>query len=167
MGANRSRSVASGRHCRADARPARSPNQPLLSHASLTQFFRDMCNCRTRRPRICHPQFAIPIILCRCILPQIIGSWKITQMSCCYPVIDAKAPTDLCQKKCSPTSATLLDKTASPESASLLFKLTSMTSLFIICKKVPPFRWIAHAFKRANTIINFKPVTMFSSILLK
>ena len=49
-GANRSRSVASGRLYRLHARPgvsARPPNQPLLSHASLAYFFRDMCNCHT------------------------------------------------------------------------------------------------------------------------
>ena len=29
-----------------------SRNQQLLSHASLTYFFRDMCNCHTGHPRI-------------------------------------------------------------------------------------------------------------------
>ena len=76
----RARSVASGRLSRVDARVGarvRSPNHPLLSHASLTYFFRDLCNCHTWHPRIWHPQIVIPIF--RCMLPQIIGSWKIQQ----------------------------------------------------------------------------------------
>ena len=51
----RARSVASGRLCRVDARVGarvRSPNHPLLSHASLTYFFRDLCNCHTWHPHI-------------------------------------------------------------------------------------------------------------------
>ena len=64
--------------CPVDARQgasARTPNQPLLSHASSTYFFRDMCNCDTGHLRIWHPQ--IEIQKWCCILPQIIGSWKI------------------------------------------------------------------------------------------
>ena len=75
-----------------------SPNQQLLSHASLTYFFRDMCNCHTGHPRIWHPQIEIPI--CRCILPQIIGSWKIPKT---YVVLRSWKQTS--PEKCPPTSA--------------------------------------------------------------
>ena len=63
-GRERSRSVAPCRVCRVDARVGarvRSPNHPLLSHASLTYFLRDLCNCYTGHPHTSHPQIVIPL----------------------------------------------------------------------------------------------------------
>ena len=112
-GANRSQSVAFVRHCRVNARlgaSCRSPNQPLLSHASLTYFFRDMTVTRNILVFVTHNIMSLHLTTNHWFVEDSTNSY-------CSPVYEAKASTE----KCSPISATLKDKIDSFLPASSLF----------------------------------------------
>ena len=74
---NRSRLVASSRLCRVNARPALSAARQISRCYHTPHWLTSSAICVTRESS--YVSLAIPIILCRCTLLQIIGSWQIPQ----------------------------------------------------------------------------------------
>ena len=70
----------------------RSPNHPLLSHASLAYFFRDLCNCHTGSSSYLTPADRNS----NSSLHVATNHWfmKNVTKSCCSPVFQAKTSTE-------------------------------------------------------------------------